>query len=64
MVSDAQRAVEGMISRSTPFPRIEDYINGLTLSENHQGALWLLAWAEAASPIVRRRIVEESLARP
>jgi hypothetical protein len=62
MTTDAQRAVERMIGEGTPFEDIEQYIERLPLPSDHLSALWLLAWAEATDPVMRRRIVAETLA--
>ena len=61
MLTDEHHAVNTMIDQGAPFDRIEEYINGLALPEDQLGALWLLAWAEAADPATRRRVVAKAL---
>ena len=61
MTTGAQGTVERMIGKGSPFEDIEQYIDTLVLPETQLGALWLLAWAEAADPITRRRVVAETL---
>jgi hypothetical protein len=61
MLTDEHHAVNTMIDQGASFDQIEDYINGLVLPEEQLGALWLLAWAEAADPATRRRVVAETL---
>jgi hypothetical protein len=61
MLTDEHHAVNAMIEQGAPFDHIEEYINGLVLPEEQLGALWLLAWAEAADPAIRRRVVAETL---
>jgi len=61
MLTDEHHAVNMMIDQGAPFDRIEEYINGLGLPEDQLGALWLLAWAEAADPATRQRVVAETL---
>jgi hypothetical protein len=61
MLTDEHHAVNTMIDQGAPFDLIEEYINGLVLPEDQLGALWLLAWAEAADPATRRRVVADAL---
>jgi hypothetical protein len=61
MLTDEHHAVNTMINRGASFDRIEEYIDTLHLPEAQLGALWLLAWAEAADPAIRRRVVAETL---
>jgi hypothetical protein len=62
MTNRAQDTVERMISQGAPFEDIERYIETLSLPSGALGALWLLAWAEATDPLMRRQVVQEALA--
>jgi hypothetical protein len=62
MTTGAQRTVERMIGEGSPFEDIEQYIDTLALPSEQLGALWLLAWAEATDPLMRRQVVAEALA--
>jgi hypothetical protein len=62
MTTGAQDTVERMISEGSRFQDIERYIETLPLPSEQLGALWLLAWAEATDPLMRRQIVAEALA--
>jgi len=62
MTISAQDTVERMIREGTRFEDIEQYIETVALPSEQLAALWLLAWAEATDPVMRRRVVAEALA--
>lgn len=48
-----------MTARGVPISQIEEYIDELPLNHEELSALWLLAWAWATNPAIRRQAVAE-----
>ena len=52
--SDPESEVKAMIAGGIRIDQVEDYIEKLALDDERRSALWLLAWAQATNPAVRR----------
>lgn len=61
MAADEQRGeLDRLLHSGVPFAQLEDWIDGLRLSEEAKAGLWLLAWAEQERS-TQRRIAEQAL---
>ncbi|HWE14305.1 MAG TPA: hypothetical protein VG365_12365 [Solirubrobacteraceae bacterium] len=54
VTDDPETEVKAMIAGGIRIDQVEDYIDKLAMDDDRRSALWLLAWAQATNPAVRR----------
>ena len=64
MLSPEQDAVETLIGDGVALEVIEACIDTLALPEEERSALWLLAWAQTATPHAHRQVMTETITAP